>query len=130
MGHHETAWGLFPFEQIDPQGSLRRWYVPRPAYTHAEVGLRIGNALVTQHSATPEQIRLALVEQQDMRSRKLGDMLVVRQIISAEELAQAIEQPSTTRRWPQTTPCRCTTQPGHCRRIRTRGAEARDEGLP
>ena len=81
MGHHETAWILFPFEQIDPQGSLRRWYVQRPAYKHAEVGLRIGNALVAQNSASPEQIRLALAEQQEMRSSKIGDILVVRQII-------------------------------------------------
>ena len=94
VGHHETAWGLFLFEQIDTHGNLRRWYVPRPAYSHAEVGMRIGDALVAQNSASPEQIRLALVEQQDMRNRKLGDMLVVRQIISPEELGEAIEQQS------------------------------------
>ena len=33
-----------------------------------------------------------LAEQQELRNRKLGDMLVVRQIISHEELAAAIEQ--------------------------------------
>ena len=94
VGHHETAWGLFLFEQIDALGSLRRWYVPRPAYSQAEVGMRIGDALVAQNSASPDQIRQALAEQQEMRSRKLGDMLVVRQIISAQELAEAIEKQS------------------------------------
>ena len=92
VGHLETAWGLFLFEKLDTVGSLRRWFVPRAAYSNAEVGMRLGDALVEQNSASPEQIRLALAEQAEMRSRKLGDMLVVRQIISPEELMEAIEQ--------------------------------------
>ena len=92
VGHFETAWGLFLFEKIDGGRDLRRWFVPRAAYSDAEVGLRLGDALVAQNSASPEQIRMALVEQAEMRGRKLGDMLVVRQIISPQELAEAIEQ--------------------------------------
>ena len=92
VGHHETASGLFLFEQIDTTGSLRRWFVPRTAYADAEVGLRLGEALVAQRSASPEQIREALAEQQALRQQKLGDMLVVRQIITPEELVDAIEQ--------------------------------------
>ena len=94
VGHREEPWGLFLFEPLDSMGSLRRWFVPRAAYTHAEVGVRIGQALVDQNSATPEQIRQAVAEQEGLRSRKLGDMLVVRQIISPQELATAIEQQS------------------------------------
>jgi hypothetical protein len=74
--------------------ACKRWFVPRPAFTHAEVGVRIGQALVDQDSATPEQIRQALAEQEALRSRKLGDMLVVRQIITPQELDTAIEQQS------------------------------------
>ena len=92
VGHRETAWGLFLFEKIDGGTDLRRWFVPRTAYSDAEVGMRLGDALVAQNSASPEQIRMALVEQTEMRSQKLGDMLVVRQIISPEELTEAIEQ--------------------------------------
>jgi hypothetical protein len=62
--------------------------VPRPAFTNAEVGVRIGQALVDQDSASPEQIRQALAEQEVLRNRKLGDMLVVRQIITPQELAR------------------------------------------
>ena len=47
--------------------------------------------LLEQDSVSPEQLRLALAEQQDLRSRKLGDILMVRQIISPEELVNAIE---------------------------------------
>ncbi|MDP2004807.1 MAG: ATPase, T2SS/T4P/T4SS family [Rubrivivax sp.] len=92
VGFREEPWGLFLFEPLDNTGHLRRWFVPRAAYEHAEIGMRIGEALVEQHSATPDQIREALAEQEALRSRKLGDMLVVRQIITAEELASAIEE--------------------------------------
>jgi type II secretory ATPase GspE/PulE/Tfp pilus assembly ATPase PilB-like protein len=91
VGHREEPWGLFLFEPLDKRGTVRRWFVPSAAYTRVEVGLRIGEALVAQNSATPEQIREALAEQEAMRNRKLGDLLVVRQIITAEELAAAIE---------------------------------------
>ena len=66
----------------------------RQAFTNAEVGVRIGQALVDQDSATPEQIRQALAEQEVLRSRRLGEMLVVRQIITPQELDTAIEQQS------------------------------------
>ena len=94
MGHREESWGLFLFEPLDDEGSLRRWFVPRNAYHEAEIGLRLGEALVEQKSASPEQIRQALAEQQELRNRKIGDILVVRQIITPEELIQAIEQQS------------------------------------
>ena len=91
LGHRDEPCGLFLFEPLDAGGTLRRWFVPRPAYTHAEIGQRIGEALVQQHSASPEEIRLALLEQQRLRQRKLGDLLVVRQIITAAELDRAID---------------------------------------
>ena len=94
VGCRDEPWGLFLFEPLDDMGSVKRWFVPRAAFTHAEVGVRIGQALVELDSATPEQIRQALAEQETLRSRKLGDMLVVRQIISPQELASAIEQQS------------------------------------
>jgi type II secretory ATPase GspE/PulE/Tfp pilus assembly ATPase PilB-like protein len=91
VSHREEPWGLFLFEPLDNLGTVRRWFVPRAAYEHAEVGLRIGQALVELNSATPEQIREALAEQESLRSRRLGEMLVVREIISPEELIAAIE---------------------------------------
>jgi type II secretory ATPase GspE/PulE/Tfp pilus assembly ATPase PilB-like protein len=94
LGCREEAWGIFLFEPLDDAGTVRRWFVPRAAYLRASVGVPIGQALVQQHSATPEQIRQALAEQEAMRERRLGDMLVVRQIITAAELSAAIEQQS------------------------------------
>ena len=92
VGWHEQAGGIFLFEPLDAAGNVRRWFVPRAAYSHAEVGVRIGQALVQQQSATPQQIGAALSEQEQLRSRKLGEMLVVSQVITPDELAAAIEQ--------------------------------------
>ena len=46
MGHREEPWGLFLFEPLDEEGSLRRWFVPNTAYREADIGLRLGEALV------------------------------------------------------------------------------------
>ncbi len=94
VGHHDLPHGLFIYQPLDDNGTLQRWFVPRSSFTHAELGQKIGEALVEQHSASPDKITLALAEQEQLRSRKLGDMLVVRQIITTEELAAAIEQQS------------------------------------
>ncbi len=92
IGHHDDPSGIFLFEPVGDSGVVRRVFVPRTAYTHSEVGMRIGEALVANQAATADQVADALVEQQALRQRKLGDILVVRQIITAEELDTAIEQ--------------------------------------
>jgi type II secretory ATPase GspE/PulE/Tfp pilus assembly ATPase PilB-like protein len=94
VGHEEQPWGLFLFEPMDDTGALRRWFVPRAAIESCEVGLRLGEVLVEQDSASPQQIEDALAEQNELRNRKLGDILVVRQIVTREELDEAIEQQS------------------------------------
>ncbi len=90
VGHREDAAGVFLFEPTEGDG-LRRWFVPRTAYKRVEIGPRIGQTLIDQHSATPDQIQEALAEQEALRMRKLGDILVVRQLITPDELTGAIE---------------------------------------
>ena len=92
VGHHDLPHGLFLYQPLDDYGTLQRWFVPRSSFSAVQLGLKIGEALVEQHSTSPDKIAQALAEQELLRSRKLGDMLVVRQIISADELAEAIEQ--------------------------------------
>jgi type II secretory ATPase GspE/PulE/Tfp pilus assembly ATPase PilB-like protein len=92
LGHREEACGLFLFEPVEGGGAARRVFVPRHAYNQLEIGPKLGEALIEQQIATPEQVQAALAEQQALRQRKLGDMLVVRQIIKPEELVAAIEQ--------------------------------------
>ena len=92
LGHQEEVWGLFLFEPLNNLGAVQRVFVPRSAYNHAEIGLRLGETLVQDRAATPAQVDTALAEQRVLRNRKLGDLLLVRQIISAEELGMAIDQ--------------------------------------
>ena len=91
LGHQEEPWGLFLFEPLDAQGTVQRVFVPQRAYLQAEVSMRLGEALVQQQAATPEQVQDALAEQQDIRQRRLGEILLVRQLITPQELAEAIE---------------------------------------
>jgi type II secretory ATPase GspE/PulE/Tfp pilus assembly ATPase PilB-like protein len=94
IGHFSHPWGVFIFQPLDDQGTLQRWFVPSSAYNRADIGVRVGETLVKQNSASPHQIREALAEQAELRSRKLGDILVVKQIITSDELNTAIEQQS------------------------------------
>jgi type II secretory ATPase GspE/PulE/Tfp pilus assembly ATPase PilB-like protein len=92
VGHVEHPAGLFLFLPIDGSGQVQRCFVPRAAFDGFEIGARIGELLVEQRSATPQQIDQALVEQQALRNRKLGEILLTRQVVTPEELEQAIAE--------------------------------------
>ena len=98
IGHVENEFGLFLFppsaedDTPDDDGAVTRRFVPRAAYTHFEVGSRIGELLVEQKSATPAQIEEAVDAQAQLRSRKLGDLLVTSQMLTAQQLLEAIER--------------------------------------
>ncbi len=94
LGHSETPAGLYLFEPEDNDGAVRRWFVPRAAYTQAEIGHLLGQTLVDQHSLTPDQLHAVLAEQEAMRGRKLGDVMLLRQLITPQDLAQAIAHQS------------------------------------
>ena len=92
VGSSETDDGLFVFEPVDLAGSVRRSFFPRAAFDNARVGALIGDTLIEDNLATPQQVRDALDEQQSLRNQRLGDMLVVRHIITADELSTAIDE--------------------------------------
>jgi hypothetical protein len=94
IGHREDAVGLFLFPPVDARGAVLRCLVPKAAYDSVEIGERIGEVLVAQKSATPEQVEQALAEQQQLRNQKLGEILLTRQVVSAAELEQAIVEQS------------------------------------
>jgi len=92
IGHVENAHGLFLFPPIGDDGSVQRLFVPRNAYTSFDVGPRIGELLVSQNIATPEQVEQAADMQHQMRNQKLGDILLMRQVVTPEQLLAAIEK--------------------------------------
>jgi type II secretory ATPase GspE/PulE/Tfp pilus assembly ATPase PilB-like protein len=92
VGHRHEPCGWFLFEPLGEGRAVRRSFVPASAVSQVEVGMRLGEALIDQQAATPEQVAQALREQQRLRERKLGDIMVVQQIITPEELNLAIER--------------------------------------
>jgi type II secretory ATPase GspE/PulE/Tfp pilus assembly ATPase PilB-like protein len=96
IGYVENEHGLFLFppvnEDDDGSGHVLRSFIPSNAYTVFEIGSRIGELLVEQHSATPQQIDEAVDVQRGLRDQKIGDILVTRQIVSPLQLFEAIER--------------------------------------
>jgi type II secretory ATPase GspE/PulE/Tfp pilus assembly ATPase PilB-like protein len=100
MGFVEKDFGLFLFPpRIEngvacTDGSVRRVFIPRAAFSHFEIGARIGEVLVAQHAATVEQVEAAADKQQELRKQKIGDLLLQRQVVTPEQLLEAIERQS------------------------------------
>lgn len=92
IGHVESPHGLFLFPPHGSDGQVRRQFVPRAAYASFEIGPRIGEVLVEQRAATPQQVAQAIDAQKELRNQKLGDILLTRQVVSPEQLLDAIER--------------------------------------
>jgi type II secretory ATPase GspE/PulE/Tfp pilus assembly ATPase PilB-like protein len=93
IGHFQDDLGLYLFPPVsDADDAVLRVFVPREVLANFEIGERIGELLLREQAATPEQIEDAAREQTDLRSRRVGDILVAKQVVSAEQLMQAIEQ--------------------------------------
>ncbi|MBS0444365.1 MAG: Flp pilus assembly complex ATPase component TadA [Proteobacteria bacterium] len=92
VGHVEDEYGLYLFPPRGSDGGVERMFIPRAAYTGYEIGPRIGDVLVEQQAATPQQVEQAVDAQNELRSQKLGDILVTKQLVSPEQLLAAIER--------------------------------------
>jgi type II secretory ATPase GspE/PulE/Tfp pilus assembly ATPase PilB-like protein len=92
IGHVESAEGLFLFPPQGDDGTVLRMFVPRSTYAHLDIGPRIGELLVAQAAATPEQVEAAAAEQSHLRTRKLGELLVAERIVEPAQLMAAIDQ--------------------------------------
>jgi len=92
IGHVETAHGLFLFPPQGDDGVVLRMFVPRSTYEHLDIGPRIGELLVAQAAATPEQVEAAAAEQAQLRTRKLGELLLAERIVEPAQLMVAIDQ--------------------------------------
>ena len=92
IGHVQSPHGLFLFPPVDSRGSVQRMFVPSSTYSEFEIGPRIGDVLVEQQAATPAQIDAAVMEQAELRTRKLGALLLANRIVEPEHLLVAIDQ--------------------------------------
>ncbi|MDE2397636.1 MAG: Flp pilus assembly complex ATPase component TadA [Burkholderiales bacterium] len=87
----ETEYGIFLFEPIDEAGTVRRSFIPRALLDGSSIGPRIGESLVAQGAATPEQVQQGLEAQRALRGNRLGELLLVRLVVTPTELTEAID---------------------------------------
>ena len=93
IGHHENAMGLFLFVPVSEfDDAVRCVFLPRESIAGHDIGERLGEVLVKDQLASPEDIEAAAQEQQKLRGQRVGDILLARQIVTPEQLLQAIEQ--------------------------------------
>ncbi len=92
IGHVETSQGLFLFPPLGDDDSVQRLFVPREAYVDVQFGERIGDLLLRNTTATPQQIALAVAQQHEMRQQRIGDILVTRQLLTPEQLLEALDK--------------------------------------
>jgi type II secretory ATPase GspE/PulE/Tfp pilus assembly ATPase PilB-like protein len=92
VGHVATEHGVFLFPPLDEHGRVQRVFVPKSCYADFEIGPRIGEVLVEQQAATPEQVAQAVAEQANLRTRKLGELLLAQHIVEPVQLLEAIDQ--------------------------------------
>ena len=91
VGHVKTDVGLFLFPPVGDDGSVKRMFVPKCAFSAFEIGKKIGELLVENHHATRDQVTDAMALQDGLRSKKIGEILVTKQIVLPEQLLEAIE---------------------------------------
>jgi len=80
---------LYPPER---DGTVMRWFVPSDATRAANIGKPIGEMLVEENLASPEDVDEALSRQRALRSRRIGEYLTENRIVSSEQLAAALKQ--------------------------------------
>ncbi|WP_247664321.1 GspE/PulE family protein [Ideonella alba] len=95
IGHVETAQGLYLFPPVEPASDeVTRLFVPRDAYLSWDMGPSLGQQLLADSSATPDQIHAALAEQAQLRQQRVGDVLLQQKIVTPEQLATALDTQS------------------------------------
>jgi type II secretory ATPase GspE/PulE/Tfp pilus assembly ATPase PilB-like protein len=90
-GYFKTDYGLFLF-RLNDEGQPTRSFVPAASMLNWRIGPKIGDMLVAEKVATPEQIEKALEHQKELRNKRLGDYLTSSEIVTPEQLAAALER--------------------------------------
>ncbi len=87
--------GLYLF-LVDMDGAAIRCFIPAVSIAHYQVGKKIGQMLIDEKIATHQEINSGLEKQEQMRSQKLGEYLTSEQIVTPEQLVEALGRQSGT----------------------------------
>lgn len=95
IGHAELPLGLFVFPPAPGSaapGAVIRSFFPRAAFDRHDIGAPLGEVLVQQAAATPQQVDEAVAAQRKLRSRKIGELLVAARVVTMEQLFAALDK--------------------------------------
>ena len=81
--------GLFLFLP-EIEGRVVRCFVPKVVTQEFRIGELIGDILIEQKIASPEQVAAAFKEQRKLRAQRLGELLTEKQVVTPEALSAAI----------------------------------------
>lgn len=96
LGIVRESFGLFLFpcsgEATEDPIRIQRLFIPHQAVRDVALGDYIGQLLVAERMAEPNQIEEALTRQHEMRTQRIGDYLVANNIVTEDQLVQAIKR--------------------------------------
>ena len=92
VSHVELECGLFLFEPCDEQGSVERHFIPRVMIESHSIGERLGTLLAGEDGQRARDVEQGLEAQRRLRQQKLGDILVARQVVTRDQLLQALDK--------------------------------------
>ncbi len=92
IGHVEEPFGIFLFPPHGEAGAVTRMFVPQVMILDGEVGPRVEDVLLESDTVSSDLVDEASSVQRQLRSQKLGDILINRHIVTPEQLLGAVVQ--------------------------------------
>jgi len=90
LGFVNEKEGLFLFPIAADSEQVFHCFIPAGQIKDVQIGPRLGDVLVEKHLVSAENLSLALAKQAKLRQERIGSYLTDRAIISAAELTRAI----------------------------------------
>ena len=94
-GYVIEKFGIFLFLVVKSVG-LKRCFVPAQSFRSYELGSRIGQMLVEENAASPQDIDAGIQQQEKLRSKRIGEYLMESRVFTSEQLAAAIKRQQAT----------------------------------
>ncbi|MEJ2650210.1 MAG: ATPase, T2SS/T4P/T4SS family [Gammaproteobacteria bacterium] len=90
-GFRNGRHGIYLFPVLE-KGQYAHLFVPNSAITRHRIGKHLGQQLVKDKVISDKDMAIALMEQQDNRSRSLGEHLALTAVVSPDQLVDAIKR--------------------------------------
>ncbi len=87
--------GLYLF-LVDADSAVIRCFIPAVSIKQYQIGKKIGQMLIDEKVATHREINSGLEKQEKLRTRMLGEYLTNEQIVTSEQLVEALSRQSGT----------------------------------